>query len=281
MTTKEYIEIYDKCPNEDHQYDGWEEDLDKIKEFNKELIRKYPWLEPHNDWSGKKISVCAGPDGEEGFWPGDPSLHPEYDYEYTLLDDMPDGWRLAFGDEMVERIQKELERFDYVDKYFISQIKEKYGSLRWYDDGVPYKLSEKYRELYCNLYNIEGKINIPKTLEGEVLKEHFRSHYISLFDREKHGDMTDEEVEAYNRDCVVIYHLHTIEDKCHVPDIIQADEDKSSVTCINCGKPAEWKSRGWIYPYCDDCKNALISNKETHMTEESFRRITHFNEVQE
>ena len=273
MTTKEYLELYHKCPDKDNMYPGWENDLRAIKDFNKELIRKYPWLEPHNDWSGKKITDCAGEDGEEGYWPGDPSMHPEYDYEYTLLDDMPDGWRIAFGDEMVERIQKELERFGYADKYFVTQIKEKYGGLRWYDDGVPYKLSDDYKELYCNLYNIEGEMMKPKTLENEVLKEHFRSHYISPFDKEKRGDMTDEEVEEYNRQCVVIYHLHKIVDECHVPDIISEYENKSYHTCITCGKLAKWESKGWISPYCDDCKNNMINREVNRLTEDSFSKL--------
>ena len=282
MTTKEYLEIYDRCPDEYNPYEGSEKDLESIRSFNKELIRKYPWLEPRNNWSGKRISVCAGPDGEEGFWPGDPKLHPKYNYEYTILDDMPEGWRIAFGDEMMERIQKELERFDYSDKYFVSQIKEKFGGLRWYDEGIPIKLSEDYKEIFTFLYKDNGEPKVPKPAnDNEVVKEISRTHYISPFDKEKRNGMTDEEVDKYNQECVVKYHIHTISDECHVPDIIKEYEDKSYVTCIRCGKPAKWESKGWICPYCDDCKNALISNKETHMTEDSFMKITDFNEVQE
>lgn len=32
-----------------------------------------------------------------GYWPGEPEAIPEYDYEYTELDSMPEGWRIAFG----------------------------------------------------------------------------------------------------------------------------------------------------------------------------------------
>ena len=86
-------------------------------EENKKLIEKYPWLMPYSVYTGEPIE--------------------DYDCTYTWLDDMPDGWRIAFGDLLCEDIQAELEKFDYVDKYRISQIKEKFGALRWYDEGVP------------------------------------------------------------------------------------------------------------------------------------------------
>lgn len=36
-------------------------------------------------------------------------------------------------------------------------------------------------------------------------------------------------------------------------DIIHKYEDISAKTCGVCGKPATKISKGWIYPYCDDC----------------------------
>jgi len=36
--------------------------------------------------------------------------------------------------------------------------------------------------------------------------------------------------------------------------IISKYEGISYRTCIECGKPAKWVSKGWICPYCDDCK---------------------------
>jgi len=101
-------------------------------EYNKQLIAKYPWLIPTNVFSGKKITQCMGEDGEEGFWPGSPTDHPEYDYEYTTFDEMPEGWRIAFGEQMCEEIHQELVKNNLVDKYRVNQIKEKYGTLRWY-----------------------------------------------------------------------------------------------------------------------------------------------------
>ena len=75
---------------------------------NKELLDKYPWLTPSNRFSGKLITDCAGPDGETGYWPGAPDEHPDYNYEYTELDNMPKGWRAAFGMDMCEELNDEI-----------------------------------------------------------------------------------------------------------------------------------------------------------------------------
>ena len=56
---------------------------------------------------------------------------------YTELDDMPDGWRKAFGIQMCKEIKNELKKYNYLYKYRIMQIKEKFGTLRWYDNGSP------------------------------------------------------------------------------------------------------------------------------------------------
>lgn len=268
MTTKEYLEIYHKYPAEDNQYPGWENDLNAIKEFNRELIRKYPWLEPHNDWSGKKISVCAGPDGEEGFWPGDPKLHPEYNYEYTVLDDMPEGWRIAFGDLMCEEIDHELRRFDYEDKYEITEIKEKYGSLRWYDNGTPYKLSEKP----AKEFEIHRSDVLKRDWDSDkyALRDLWSDHYISPFDN--NVDMTQEEIDKYNKDAIHHYALYEIIDECRVQNIIDKYTELSRNICINCGKPAEWMSKGWISPYCTDCANKSLEHKNDAI-EDNFTKI--------
>lgn len=99
---------------------------------NKELIKKYPWLQIRNIWTGEL-------------------LDSEY-YEFTWLDDLPDGWRKVFGLQMVEELDQLLKKANYQDKYRISQIKEKYGELRWYDNGVPMEISKEYNKL---LYKYE------------------------------------------------------------------------------------------------------------------------------
>lgn len=109
-------------------------DETEVKEANRKLCERFPFLLPRNPWSGKKITEGAG------FWPGSPDEEPEYDYEYTALDEMPDGWRKAFGEQMCQEIMDELTECGLVDDYYPVQIKEKYGSLRWYDNGGTDKL---------------------------------------------------------------------------------------------------------------------------------------------
>ena len=84
-------------------------------ESNQRLIERFPFLMPRNRWTGK--------------------VPDDYDYSYTELDSMPDGWRKAFGEQMCEDIREELVHAEYLDQYRISQIKEKYGTLCWYDFG--------------------------------------------------------------------------------------------------------------------------------------------------
>ena len=103
----------------------------KIKE-NKKLIKEFPFLLPRNVWTGEVIS--------------------DYDYSFTELDSMPEGWRKSFGFDMCKEIKEELLKYNYLDNYRITQIKEKYGSLRWYDNGYPRdskigSIIEKYERL--------------------------------------------------------------------------------------------------------------------------------------
>ena len=98
---------------------------------NKALIERYPFLLPRNRWTGE--------------------VSKDYDYHYTELDAMPEGWRIAFGEQMCEEIREELIRVDYLDKYRISQIKEKYGSLCWYDFGATEKILREIIPKYSKL----------------------------------------------------------------------------------------------------------------------------------
>lgn len=107
---------------------------EEVKQRNRELCEKYPFLIPRNRWSGMRITEAQN----GGFWPGDPDEIPEYDWEYTELDDMPDGWRKAFGEQLCEELKQELLKAggqEALEKYMIVQIKEKFGYLRWYDNG--------------------------------------------------------------------------------------------------------------------------------------------------
>ena len=53
-------------------------------EENKKLIEKYPFLMPRNVWTDELLK--------------------DYDYSFTLYDEMPKGWADAFGMQMLEEI---------------------------------------------------------------------------------------------------------------------------------------------------------------------------------
>ena len=70
-----------------------------------------------------------------------------YEYEYTWLDYVEEGWKTIFL-EMCEEIQSVLE-YEALD-FRIIDIKEKYGEMRVYTSGVNDKIIsiiEHYREM--------------------------------------------------------------------------------------------------------------------------------------
>jgi hypothetical protein len=97
-------------------------------EENKKLCEKYPFLIVKNRWTGE--------------------VSEDYDYSYTEIDAMPQGWFKAFGMQMVEELSQALG--ENAKNYRITQIKEKFGGLRWYDAGCTkegYEVIRKYEGL--------------------------------------------------------------------------------------------------------------------------------------
>ncbi len=115
---------------------------------NKKLIKKYPWLRPYNVLTGKT-------------W-------KDYRYETTWADDLPRGWRKAFGDMMFEEIDKVLKKTNTT--IYIEQIKEKYGQLRFYFLGTDkiHDIVEKYSTLSGNICIKCGKPDVPMLDTGWV-----------------------------------------------------------------------------------------------------------------
>lgn len=74
--------------------------------------------------------------------------------EFNWLDDMPEGWRKNFGIQLCKDLRKELIKNHYLFKYRIVQIKEKFGGLRWYDDGAPGKVHEIIEDYASKSYYI-------------------------------------------------------------------------------------------------------------------------------
>ena len=117
------------------------------------LCGKYPFLIPRYDWSGEIIE--------------------DYDYTSTYLDDIPVGWKIAFGEMMCEEIKQELVRCNYLDEFRIIQAKEKFGQARIYTNGEPIdcivqEIIDKYSVLSENICIICGKPDVPITNNGWI-----------------------------------------------------------------------------------------------------------------
>lgn len=189
LTSAEYIELKKNTKLEEMNWDPDDPNTQKIYDYNKELVERYPFLWPRK-WNGEKLDLDI------------------WGYDGSELDWMPDGWRIAFGDEMMEELAEELKKYDWLDKYFPIQIKEKYGAMRWYDNGWP--------------------------------------------------------------------------DGSRIPEIIQKYEHLSYSTCINCGKPARWISRGWIMPFCEDCaKDRLDWKVNRHLCKEDITVADIYDKLEE
>lgn len=90
----------------------------KQRDANKALCKRYPFLIFRNVWSDKVA------------WIRKP-------YDWTLVDEFPKGWWKAFGLQMCEELREECIKYNYLNRLRFTQIKEKYGSLRVYTNGIP------------------------------------------------------------------------------------------------------------------------------------------------
>ena len=107
------------------------------EDHNRYLCTKYPWLTPRNRWSDEIVE--------------------NFDFSWTELDEMPNGWRKAFGEQMCEEIEKVLEEYNYQDKFRVLQIKEKYGYLHFYYGGLPEGVYEKISNIVRKYEDLSEK----------------------------------------------------------------------------------------------------------------------------
>lgn len=121
----------------------------KIRMLNKRLVKKYPWLMPRNVWTGKILN--------------------DYNYTFTEYDCLGEGWQRAFGKMMLEDIDEELRKNNYRNKYIIYQVKEKYGELRWYDNGGANESTQKYEAISQNVCYFCGRPDTHVTDRGWIL----------------------------------------------------------------------------------------------------------------
>ena len=100
-------------------------------EWNKDLIKRYPYLLPRNIFTDE--------------------VSEDYDYTWTRLDEIEDGWQDLFL-KMCEEIREPLIKADYLDDFRFSQLKEKYGVMRCYCFGAPKEVHD-----IINKYEQESK----------------------------------------------------------------------------------------------------------------------------
>lgn len=76
------------------------------------LCLRYPFYISRNVWTGKFMGFTS-----------------------TWYDDIPDGWRKAFGKQFSKDLKKALKKDGILKTFRFQQIKEKYGTLRLYNNG--------------------------------------------------------------------------------------------------------------------------------------------------
>ncbi|MBE6015915.1 MAG: hypothetical protein E7241_11245 [Lachnospiraceae bacterium] len=115
---------------------------------NKKLIERYPWLRPVG-WHGERLNT----------------------YSFTMYDDVPSGWKRAFGKIMLEDYRDVLIRYNYLDKFQWVQVKEKFGTLRLYSNAAPQEVLElesKYDYISSYVCISCGRLNAPVLLQGWI-----------------------------------------------------------------------------------------------------------------
>jgi len=119
----------------------------QIRLANKKLVKEFPFLLPKNVLTGN------------------------YKYELTLLDYLPHGWKKTLGRQLCEYLKAELVKKNLLKNYSIQQVKEKYGSIRWYDSGnsvdgewilSDYEYISSHTCVFC------GKIGVPMIDTGWI-----------------------------------------------------------------------------------------------------------------
>jgi hypothetical protein len=115
---------------------------------NKKLIERYPWIRPVG-WRGERLKS----------------------YDFTMYDDVPPGWKRAFGKIMLEEYRDTLIRNRFLQKFQWVQVKEKYGTLRLYSESAPREvldLESKYDYISAFFCISCGRMNAPMLTGGWI-----------------------------------------------------------------------------------------------------------------
>ena len=161
-----------------------------IIQKNRLLVQEIPWLAGDRKWidDGSPEGVYVIPE--------------TYDYEWTILDMIPKGWLLAFGIEMVHEIDAALKKQgeDVRNHYYVMEIKEKYGELRWYDNGDKeiQKIIDKYVVISRNTCMVCGKPDVSVRQDGWIWPE-----CRECYEKDTHNFLPYEEVVDMEESCTI------------------------------------------------------------------------------
>lgn len=163
----------------------------KGRRKNKLLCDRYPFLIPVSAWDGKP------------YW--------DKKYAFTLADDFPVGWWKAFGLMLCEDLRVELSKYHYLDKFRITDIKEKYGQLRIYHNGAPIgcevnDIIGDYSILSENICIRCGRPDSHMTNEGWIMPECYECYkkkYVARCKYSKKKIPSEQDIlDAYKNCCV-------------------------------------------------------------------------------
>lgn len=165
--------------------------------------KKYPWLRLRDMYSG------------------------EIDTEHDAMDDMPEGWKKAFGSMMCEELDVAIKAAGLEDEIIFEQVKEKFGELRMY--CFPYnrevdEIIQKYEVLSNNICIHCGKPDVPMINTGWIrpsCRECYNkiTHYINttyeMLCKGHHDRMSDSYkiTRHYPNPIVAEYDIHETVDK--------------------------------------------------------------------
>lgn len=123
----------------------------QVKNF--ELCQKYPFLLP-SDCFGRSVR-----------------LDKDWDWSYTWYDDIPEGWKIAFGQDLIDEIREAALEEGVLDSLQIVDVKEKFGELRIYFEQYTDKIMEivdKYTALSTGICIVCGQPDV-RTTRGYII----------------------------------------------------------------------------------------------------------------
>lgn len=101
--------------------------MEFTREQNKALIEHFPYLQPRNLWTDEIVK--------------------DYDYDHIRGQwDLPDGWHRLFLLYCMS-IKPILKKANFIDQFRFSQLKEKWGEMTLYDNGVPQDIHEEMSDI--------------------------------------------------------------------------------------------------------------------------------------